>query len=698
MPQNHVALISPIDGIAGLYNESEKAITLVAPSALSGRKIAAGNYATRYPHSTAVEVATGQEAVKRLNEQRERSLALDFTLLLFDVSTSPTTRQRAAAELNGLLKDSHCQDYVLDIVLSSPLPDEADPAGATLAAKNQSLVRALIATIRECQERVAKVFAAWLALRSDPMVDHVGIENVQGALIHFGVFRKLVEEGKSKADVEALKRIVLNQELSKCCDPRIVLKLIMEYSSLLPTGSSLALTSPQITNLEVGDESDDAACESELPAKRKNGDLKRGRAESQVAKIAHLFGQGNDQTATQFLEQLIESQTQNISDHPHLVKSLCNIANRCITPGRRDISFQCLIRALTFKNGIDAVLYLQIGCAFRDLDQFDRAIACYEEALKLDRGEKRDQIRLEIIRTSVAKGDYENALTAYLQIPDIDIQPQTLCSLGTLYRRMGNLTDARKSYLKALKVEDSCHAALAGLAEANKQTGRHFKAIKRYLGIFNGFGDELEESSWKVYSLALSFLYRVTHQLNKAESLLTTLNERYRRDADIHLQLAKLFLLKGDNSRAKEHFIQAQSPSLDSIANQLFRTAIDGLLPQLVPVGRQQNVVAVELPEERGLVSCNLAMLAMKQGDFYLAQEKLNHARYVDRLQADFGAVLRYHAKKKLVSTYDYKEDRTVCRIAKHGYKELRNSVRAIAEGRFDVADEMEHRMCLLVA
>ena len=39
----------------------------------------------------------------------------------------------------------------------------------------------------------------------------------------------------------------------------------------------------------------------------------------------------------------------------------------------------------------------------------------------------------------------------------------------------------------------------------------------------------------------------------------------------------------------------------------------------------------------------------------------------------------------KLSPTFDYKADRTICRIAKRGYKELRLAVHAVAEGSFQL-------------
>ena len=51
------------------------------------------------------------------------------------------------------------------------------------------------------------------------------------------------------------------------------------------------------------------------------------RALKQVQAIQQAVGQGQDQKAESFLKQLIASQIDD--DHEYVVKSLCNIAQRC---------------------------------------------------------------------------------------------------------------------------------------------------------------------------------------------------------------------------------------------------------------------------------------------------------------------------------------------------------------------------------
>ena len=76
----------------------------------------------------------------------------------------------------------------------------------------------------------------------------------------------------------------------------------------------------------------------------------------------------------------------------------------------------------------------------------------------------------------------------------------------------------------------------------------------------------------------------------------------------------------------------------------------------------------------------------------------LKNAQFVDRLQQDFGTVLRFHAAKRLDPDFDFRREQAIGRIAKRGYRTLRNTVVAITNDQNDAALQYEFRMCLLVA
>ena len=696
MTLNQVALISPRDGFAGLLTHDRDKVSLLAPPAQVGRTIPVCNYISRFPDTTAVRVSDPQEALQYLSDHQDRSLALDFALLLLDREVSVETRLKIAHELDELLSAKDCIEYVLDIVLAQPLPDSADCRGAEEIANSFIRVRSFVRSVLHSQTRVAAAYAAWLEMRGNPIVARVGATDVYGALIRFGVFRRLVLEGTTRASVNSIKAsIIMNAGLTRFCDARILVEIIGKYASTLPEGCGVERPVAASSGRQSPFQEPSRVRDHLKPRLNPTSDSRRASAESQVVRIADLFGQGSDSAAEQFLTELIQLQGANRADHPHLVKSLCNIASRTLVRGRRDVAIRCLTEASKYPEGYDAKMYLQIGNLLRTLNQCDHALDCYDKAAVFDRGEMADAISLERIRTLVAKGQYVDAERQYRQLPELQYRPDALCSLGTLYRRMGNVRDARREYERVLELDPSSHAARAGLAEANKQTGRHDKAIKRYTAILDECRD-LDEACAKIYRSALAFLYRLTHRYERAQCLLAELHAEFPRDGEIHLQLAKLYMLAGDRDRAREHVRQAHGPETDSVAARLYFAAI-GEPPR--DFRRPENPFAdVDLPENQGLVNCERALRAIEDHSYELAKRLAQGACYVDRLHADFGAVLEYHAQKRLDRYFSYKSNQVLCRIAKRGYAELRQSVRAIATDDYATAEESERRFCLLVA
>ena len=160
MTQNKLAFISPRDGFAGLLTDDQAAVGLIAPAAQEGRTIPVCNYISRFPDTTAVRISGAQDALKHLIEHQARSLAFDFVLLLFDREVSMATRAKIAHELEQLLEADDCRQYVLDIILARPFPDDADSSGAESIAGSLDNVRSLVHAVLESQSRLAESRAA----------------------------------------------------------------------------------------------------------------------------------------------------------------------------------------------------------------------------------------------------------------------------------------------------------------------------------------------------------------------------------------------------------------------------------------------------------------------------------------------------------------------------------------------------------
>jgi len=493
-----------------------------------------------------------------------------------------------------------------------------------------------------------------------------------------------VTEATTQTELNDLKPTLV---LENHCDARVLTQLISKYAMSLPKGEKVSRNSTTHgfggTKTEIADDITSTKKESSL--------VQLERVESQIDRIVSLFGKGNDQPAHSVLSELIDSQTIGVTDHSHVVKSLCNIASKCSAKGRTDINIHCLSKALEFESGIDAILYSKIGNALTDVREFDRAVICYQKALDRNPGERRESILLNLIRLERVRGDYDKALQQYLDFPDLKYKPSALFGLATLYRRMGRLRDARETYEAVLHLDQDDHKALAGLAESVRQNGKHYKALKRYKAILRSSVLDLDEGAFRAYSLALSQLYQVTDQLVEAESCLKELESSYPMDCAVQLELAKLYQLTNKPVLAREHFLKSQGPNLNQLAAKLYLTAIGELRPSLAVSETDTR------PEDLGLLACYEAMNAIECGQIEAAKDAIDTVNHVDRLHADFAAVLGFHATLLTNPDFNYKSDRVLCRIARRGYKHLKVSIRHLADGDFDNARICERRVCFAV-
>jgi tetratricopeptide (TPR) repeat protein len=689
-------LIDPITDFVGQFDASDQFVTIALPSSRAGEVWSVGSFVSRNRDAVCVECVNPAVLTDVVGALQEKTTALDFWLMLFDPEIRDETKKRIAAELEELFLDESVYTHVQDIVYSVPLSSSASIRFVqenALGSRVKTFANELVAA----QPRVVGLFAVWAGMKSEPLVASIGHRELTGRLIRRSFFRKVVTQGKTQADVDQLIGS-LAFELATVCNARLVSKALSEYKHTLPLGERKKHSTIVDSDRYEGD---DKTPLNPIRATRPNVLGLFQQAEREVAAIAGLYAEGKDPQAAQFLEELIVRQSAGKSEF--VVKSLCNIASRISTSGRRDISLQLLRRAIEQPDGLDVILYMQIGNEFRSIREFEKALECYQKAKLLDDGSKADGIRDEIIRVSVAKGEYDLALTQYNEIKDIQEWPSTLSSLGTLHRKMGNLRSARECYWSVL---NRCNGfndlADAGLAEATKQSGNPHRAIQQYLAIFKHYGNVLEPLSVRVYTLAISQLFKITQQYAMASDRLNGLLDDYPLDHDVHFQLAKVYLLSGQNNLAAKHAQLAKVPDLSGIAAELFRFAMSkssaiGVLGNQFD-GPSTVSISAYLPEERGLAGCRNAVAAIVDKQYDKALDTLSKLHFVDKIHKDFSSVLRFHANRGLDSAYDFRKDESVCRILKRGFLPLRQTARSIADARFDNALQQELRFCLHVA
>jgi len=691
------AAISPRDCAVGLLRKEDGLVHVLDYAGVPVRSMSAERYLSQHRDTLVVDVRDGKHAADILAERSTMSMCLDMTLLLFDRDISGQTRQELAVELNRLFQDNDNRNYVLDVVLCRPLSPIADVDGAVKAVESANIAQDVVTSILNCQDRVRLILESWLLVKQEPLVQQAGAERVFALLSRHGVFRRLALEAADTAQLDAIKSaLVMDADLHAELDaaPRIVQRLVKELKQKLPVGrtkqpavhgqADVEVVKPEWQEYDV--------------AKPQHTSVHAAysAAVSQVEKIVYLFGQLKDRQAQAILDELIAEQRKHPDGEQHLVKSLCNIARQVDARGRPEISSNCLTRALEFTNGIDSQLYLQIGTGLRELREFDPAVNCYEHAKQLDDGSLSEKIHLAMIRVTVAKGSYEEALSEYLAIPDLKYKPSELSGLGTLYRKMGLPREAREAYRSCLQIDGEFPSAYAGLAEIRKQTGKPHQAIAEYNAIIRRFPG-LDVGSKKVYDLARSHLFRLTRQYDKSEGILHELANAFPADRAVHLQFAKVLALRGAFDQAQEHFEKAKGPALRDLGQLVFVAASKRFDSAFVHEGLA-NIQASLMPEDRGLVSCVEAYDLITNSDFALAQQVLRDATFVDRLVRDFADVLRFHALRKVSSGFDYKSDHWLCRVAKRSDHTLRCAMHSIVSDDYEKAHSLEAEFLLRVA
>lgn len=649
----------------------------------------------RFPDSQWVQTDSVDTAFNELTDATRKCQTLDFTLMLFDGDLSIDVRGLAAKELDELLQVDANRNYVLDILLAAPLHPAADVAGALKVAGDGNLSGKLIAVIVDGQPQATLLFDAWLSLLSHEMVKREERDRLNAALVRFGIYRRLATEGTTQIDVERLVgSLVMQPGLSEACDPRVLRAFVSEYKLTLPKGHrAKPPLSDQREPMKV--EEDERSNPSDWVT------VKKGRAEDlaewaskQVDVAAGYFKIDRDDFGRKVWRQLVDAQTRGDADHKHVVKSLCNLSKQCTIMGRNELALEVLTEAFGFEKGIDAVAYVQLADEFVRHNESEKAASCYTKAQSLESDpERSQQIRRKSIRILSSKGQYEIAIDEHFATPRFSERADVLTDIGTLKRKLGDLRAARGYFWHAIEKDPGRHQAFVGLAESKRQSGKLHDALASYNSILRAF-PEMDDGSEKIYRLAQCSLFRMTHQLERSRDELSRLFSKFHHDSQVKGQYGRMLVMTGLRKQGEKLLGEIDTATSLSLADELFALAMN----QDLPARHNTKKIADYLPEDRGLASCRQAFDMILNEAFEDAWRLTSAATHVDKLHQDFCFVLGYHAKKRLDPNFSYKALQPLARIAKRGYRELKASMIAIADERFDVAVQCEREMCLLVA
>lgn len=122
-----------------------------------------------------------------------------------------------------------------------------------------------------------------------------------------------------------------------------------------------------------------------------------------------------------------------------------------------------------------------LGNAYMELQQIDKAIECYDEALSMDDDNVRNYVNLAVAYRQ--KGDTEKAKELYSKALSIDPDYAELnSSLGTLYLLEGNNDKAIECFRKAIEADPDLAVAYGNAALAYAYAGE-YETAENYLKV-----------------------------------------------------------------------------------------------------------------------------------------------------------------------------------------------------------------------
>lgn len=164
-----------------------------------------------------------------------------------------------------------------------------------------------------------------------------------------------------------------------------------------------------------------------------------------------------------------------------------NLANTYLRQGEKELAVQEYLRAIDL-NPDYVSSYTNLGGAYNELHQFDKALEMFQTALTFDPADKELQANIRIVKknrdkvagkiTTTTKTDKEDELKAIVsRNPD---DPNALNNLGAFYAQQGNFNEALKYFERAAAFEPDNNGIYINLGNVYAIKGMHSKAKKAF--------------------------------------------------------------------------------------------------------------------------------------------------------------------------------------------------------------------------
>jgi len=333
---------------------------------------------------------------------------------------------------------------------------------------------------------------------------------------------------------------------------------------------------------------------------------------------------------------------------PDHYKAHNNLGNALASQGKFDQAISHYSEALRIKPE-DAEAHSNLANVLASKGRFKEAIDHYSQALQIKPDNFETQYNLGVLLAD--QGEFEEAIDHYLQA--LRIKPEDAeahYNLGNALASQGKLEEAISHYLEALRIKPNYVDAHNNLAVALGEQGNLEEAIAHYYQVLQITPNDAEAH----YNLGVALADK-----GRIEEAIGQYYEALRINPNnpiVHVQLASVWAKQGQTKKAIEHYQQALSLSPDS-------TVVLNNLAWILATNQNSSF-------RDGARAVRLAEKACSVSGY-------KNAIFLDTLAAAYAEAGRFHE---------------ALRTAQNAAR------RAVAEGRVELAKEIEKRMQLYKA
>lgn len=387
-----------------------------------------------------------KDALKELQFDYDKTLALDLVLLLLDVDISET-KQTVAEALEEFLTDD-LVIYLESIFYAKPLPDTADTENALSVCKDfSSTAYSWLSRLLEKQYDISEVRKVWDSIPDEIFGAETNRADFQTVFVQEGVFRELVLNCRDGVKLNnTFISAGINNEIIPLQNHRTILQKLF-------TPFRQSLVSREEKRLQK-DEVEETVHQRQKEPRRGgfDRDAAKDNALSQIDYITNFLKKRDIETARTLTDELINSGKGEIV---YTVMSLCNLAQTAKELGLYKLQLELTEKSISLDYR-DAWAQAQYGDALLQHDRFNEAVKAFENAISFYKfGDNKNTY-------AVAKTGYAEALKA-----------------------QGKLNQSLEIYEQIISEDPEDVVAKTGYAEVLKAQGKLDKSLEIYKSTIN---------------------------------------------------------------------------------------------------------------------------------------------------------------------------------------------------------------------